>query len=105
MKCRQMVDPDLEVIGMVNDCVAGRQRVRENRALLSRMAKEQKQARKAAWWRDFRSMVIEAGAIAATGIGVMYAMGRDLVDPGVGIPVFLACMVWTAIRVDRFVRK
>ena len=105
MKCKQIVDPDLEVIDMVNDGVAGRQRMREGRALLARMSKEQKQARKAAWWRDLRSMVIEAGAIAVTGIGVMCAMGRNLVDPGVGIPVFLACMIWTAIRVDRFARR
>lgn len=105
MKCKQMVDPDLEVIGMVNDGVAGRQRVREGRALLARMSKEQAQARKDAWWREFRSMVIEAGTFAVGGIAVLFAMGRGLVDPVAGVPVVLLCMIWTAIRVDRFVRR
>lgn len=107
MKHRQMVDPDLEVIGMVNDGVAGRQRVREGRALLARMSKEQAQAekRKAAWWRAFRSMAVEAGTFAVAGVAVLAAMSQGLIDPKVSIPVFVLCMLWTAIRIDRFVRR
>lgn len=105
MKHRQMVDPDLEVIGMVNDSVAGRQRVREGRALLARMSKEQAQARKAAWWRGFRAMALEAGIFAVAGVAVLAAMSQGLIDPKVSIPVFVLCMLWTAIRIDRFVRN
>ena len=105
MKNKQIVDPDLEVIGLVTAGVSSRQRVAETRAILKEMHKEQAKARKAAWWRRFRTMVIEASVIAAPGIGVLFAMGQGLVDPVVGVPVFLASMIYTAIRIDRFVRK
>ena len=105
MKHKQIADPDMEVIGLVNDGVAGRRRVAETRKILKEMHQEQAKARKADWWREFRSMVIEAGTFAVGGIAVLFAMGRGLVDPVAGVPVVLLCMIWTAIRVDRFARR
>lgn len=105
MSRKQITDPDLEVIGMANASAARRRRVAANRATLKQIASENKQLRKAAWWRDFRSMMFEAGASAVTGVIFVLAMGNGLVDPIVGVPMLLACMVWTAIRVDRFVRR
>lgn len=99
------VDPDMEVIGMVNGAADTRQRVKQNRDLLHKMAREQKQSRKAAWWRAFRAMAVEAGIFAVAGIAVLVAMAQGLIDPKVAVPVFVLCMVWTAIRVDRFVRR
>lgn len=99
------VDLDLEVIDMVNGAADHRQRVRENRKMLKRMAWEQSQSRKAAWWRALRSMVLEAGTFAVAGIAVLIAMARGLVDPQMGVPVAFLCMAWTTIRVDRFTRR
>lgn len=123
MKNKQIADPDLAIIDLVNACVADRQqeaedqeiqrrqeaeqrkRAAENRALLARMSREQEQSRKDAWWRGFRTMVIEAGTFAIGGVAVLSAMAQSLVDPRVGVPIFVICMIWTAIRIDRFVRK
>lgn len=105
MTHKQIIDPDAEVIGMVNDGVTARERVAENRALLHQMAKEQDQLRKANLWREIRSMAIEAGAFAIGGVATLIAMGHDLVSPIVGIPVFLVCLIWAAVRVDRFIRR
>lgn len=99
------VDLDLEVIDMVNGAAEHRKRVREKRALLARMAKEQAQARKAAWWRAFLSMVLETGTFAVAGAAALFAMARGLIDPQIGVPVAFLCMIWTAIRLDRFVQR
>lgn len=100
-----IADPDMEAIRMVNARVAKRRRVAKNRALLKQTSNELKQRRKAAWWQGFRSMAFEAGALTAAGGAVLFAMDWGLVAPIVGNPAVLVCMVWAAIRVDRFVRR
>ena len=105
MKNKQIVDPDMEVIGMVNDGVSGRQRVKETRQILNRMHEEQAQARKAARWRAIRSMLIDVGVITLCGGGVLASMAQGLVDPQVGVPIFVLCLIWAAVRIDRFVRR
>lgn len=99
------MDPDTEVIELVNSNIENRKRLADNRRMLHKMAEEQAEKRKAAWWRAFRSMAVEAGTFAVAGVAVLAAMSQGLIDPKVSIPVFVLCMLWTAIRIDRFVRN
>lgn len=106
MKREEMVlDPDMEVIKMVNGAADTRQREKQNRELLRKIANEQKQSRKAKWWREFRSMAFETGTFAVASIAVLFAMGQSLVDPRVGVPVYFLCLAFAGIRVDRFMRR
>lgn len=104
MEINQIMDPDMEAIGVANASGARRRQAEENRKLVNHMSSEQRKNRKDAWWRAFWSMAIEAGAFAVGATAAMIAVHHGMMAHCIGAPIFVACVVRAAICVDRFKR-
>lgn len=104
MEDKRIMDPDMEAIGVVNASAARRRQADVNRKLLNQMSSEQRQSRKAAWWREFRSMAIESGAFAVAACAALLAVGYGMMAHCIGVPIFVVCVVRAAICADRFKR-
>ena len=100
-----MPDPDSEVICMVNSGTDARERKKENRRMMKQIARDQAQKRKEAWWQDFCSMALDVSLYVTAGFLCMVGMANDLISPMIALPVCLAAVVCTAVRLDRFARR
>lgn len=101
---QRITNPDDQVIAMVNAATENRRRVAEQREVLRRMDREQRERMEEACRRDFRRILMEAGSCGGLGCLVLVAMAKDMISAGFAMPLAVACFVWAAIRADRYFR-
>lgn len=91
---QRQVDPDMQVINLVNHEVWRRQ----NKAMIARRRKARKQ-------EAFRQMVKEAGIFGATGALSFWAAARQLMTPAMGFSLGIVCGIACILRIDRHFRR
>lgn len=97
MKHKQMVvDPDQEVIDMVNGAATRRKALARRRKL----AEKRKQESRAFW-----QMMREACGSTTLGVMSFIALSQEPMTLGMAVLTFFVCTIWSVLRVDRYVRR
>ena len=57
-------------------------------------------------WRlsGFRQVIVEVGGYVGLGLVLLAAMAAGIVPWYAAVPVFTACWIWSALRIDRYFR-
>lgn len=98
-------DPDDQVISMVNRGTEEHERAAKNRAILKRLAMEQRtEAEKAQAEALLRTLVEAASGLCVGGLVLTCLVGGGI-TPGLAVPLVIVSFGWTGIRLDRYLRR